>query len=737
MIIRLDKILWKFFTVIAALSLMVLVGCPTYVDVTPPDQVKEESLKDQGPPESKESAPQMELPSPPEGDSSGEAVPPAGDGGNEARGTGLSDRIGPYGISNPSAWSPNPRGTMLDSPADLPDQPREMPDQHAILWDNPEAATVERAASVDPSQVENENPLRRQSANQPSGSMNRLRDPQGKEFPEELGPVSAIPLPAPISAMPLPDKEVSHTTGSDGLVPEAMDATNTSDSTSGNESGTISIPQRVQSSRIAASSKTSSAVDQAKINEMIQRNGPIFVGWNKPKVAFLFTGELNGYIEPCGCAGLDNQKGGLSRRFSLIKQLRAEGWPVVLLDVGGQVKRFGPQAEIKFRHIIESFVTLGYHAVSLGPNDLRLEVLPLAAELENKNPFLSANVALGGFDSGFTRRFTVLEAGGYRIGVTAVLGDEHHKGLTNSIDVQAVHMVSAIEEIVPQMHSANCDICILLAHASPDQSTALAKRFPVFDFVVTAGGFDEPPTEMTHVEGTKTRLIEVGQKGMYVSVVGIFDDPQMPVRYNRVPLDARFPGTQEMLAMMVKYQKDLQTLGLDGLQVKPAPRGDGGRFAGTSTCVDCHMEAAEVFEQTTHAHAFDTLVNLDPPRTHDPECISCHVTGWNFQKYFPYTTGYLSQEKTPQMLHNGCENCHGPGLDHVTAENRANELSATVLERYRAALRLKIAENEGNKPGQKTDGAVVRMCIECHDQDNSPEFDFQEYWTDVEHQGKE
>src|SRR5262245_27409076 len=70
-------------------------------------------------------------------------------------------------------------------------------------------------------------------------------------------------------------------------------------------------------------------------------NGPIFVGWPKPDVALVFTGEQNGYLEPCGCAGLENQKGGLRRRFTFLKGLRAKGWPVVAMDLGGQEQRFG------------------------------------------------------------------------------------------------------------------------------------------------------------------------------------------------------------------------------------------------------------------------------------------------------------------------------------------------------------------------------------------------------------
>ncbi len=139
-----------------------------------------------------------------------------------------------------------------------------------------------------------------------------------------------------------------------------------------------------------------------------------------------------------------------------------------------------------------------------------------------------------------------------------------------------------------------------------------------------------------------------------------------------------------------------------------------------------------MFEETPHAHATETLVKLDPQRHFDPECLSCHVTGWDPQKYFPFDSGYLSLTRTPHLTENGCENCHGPGSAHVAAEN--SETDELILEKYRAQMRLKNEENEGNKSGQRF-GAVVQMCVECHDTDNSPEFDFQEYWPQVEHHG--
>ena len=176
----------------------------------------------------------------------------------------------------------------------------------------------------------------------------------------------------------------------------------------------------------------------------------------------------------------------------------------------------------------------------------------------------------------------------------------------------------------------------------------------------------------------------------------------------------------------------LAGLGLTGFA---NPEGD---YAGSAVCADCHSKAWEVYEKTPHYHATDTLVKLDPPRHFDPECLACHVTGWRVEDYSPYTSGYMGLEQTPDLVQNGCENCHGPSAAHVAAETGEVEMSDAEQETLRAALRLKVVANEGNKEGQEYQNAVVvKNCMRCHDTDNSPDFDFQAYWPKVKHVGKD
>ena len=502
-----------------------------------------------------------------------------------------------------------------------------------------------------------------------------------------------------------------------GCKPEDTSATTTSSSTADSAEGDSSY---------------GSSADEPF--DPVAVNGPIFEDWPQPKIAVVITGEQHGYIEPCGCAGLDNQKGGLKRRHTLLEQLREKGWPVVALDVGGLVRRFGLQEEIKYETSIRALETMGYSAVGLGPDDLRLPpeiVISTDANLEEESPlrFVSANVGLFGFDETLPPvSHRVVEVGGVRVGVTSILGAEYQERV-DSDEIELGDPAEYIEKVLPQLRD-EADLLVLLSHGTADESRALAERFADFDIVATAGGAEEPPRDAEAIGDGKTWLVEMGHKGMYAAVVGLFDDEDHWRRYQRVPLDSRFEDSADIQQMFIEYQRRLETEGFGGLGLTPGPhpRGQGaddaalGTFAGSSSCQECHPTAYGIWSKTGHAHATETLTKLDPPRQFDPECISCHATGWNPQEYVPYESGYVGMEETPEMVSNGCENCHGPGKAHVDAERTKDDLAA--MHKLRQSMQLTAATAE------------TMVCARCHDHDNSPEFDFARYWRKIEHRGK-
>ncbi len=524
---------------------------------------------------------------------------------------------------------------------------------------------------------------------------------------------------APAASAPLPS------TDDEGPAAPAVSATSTGD----------------PSGEAASAPPAAASADDGVAAETANQDPPpslpdrkMFDGWESPRLVLLVTGQQHGYIEPCGCTQLANQKGGLARRHTLAKQLAARGWPLVGLDAGNQVRRYGPQAEIKFHMTLDGLKTIGYEAIVLGTDDLRLSTnelvaasVPIAGE---STPFVCANAAV--LDWELMPASKVIERGGVKIGVTAVVGAEWKDDVERD-EVVLKDPVEGLEAVLPELAAAQCDVLVLLAHASVKEAKQLARRFPQFDVVVAAGAPSDgtdPLYQPTPVEGTDALFVQTGTKGMFAGAIGLFDDQEKPLRYQRIPLDASFEDSPEMLQLLKSYQNQLKTVGLAGLGLRPVPHPSGNKFVGSEKCGECHTEAFAVFENTPHATATDSLSNpverAEIQRHFDPECLSCHVTGWNPQRFFPYTSGYLDLEKSAALHGNGCENCHGPGSAHVAAEEGETSADEAILKRLREAMRLPLAKAE-------------KKCVECHDIDNSPDFyadgAYEHYLKEIEHKG--
>ncbi|MFM9059402.1 MAG: multiheme c-type cytochrome [Planctomycetaceae bacterium] len=468
-------------------------------------------------------------------------------------------------------------------------------------------------------------------------------------------------------------------------------------------------------------------VGDAVVETFRERNGGVFADWPDPRAVLVVTGELDGYIEPCGCTGKENQKGGLSRRQNFLRALEQAGWPAVPLDIGGQVKRFGRQTEAKFQSIVDGLRAMRYEAVGFGPGDLRLPAEELVAAVapigDRPTPYVSANVGLLGLDANITPRFRVVEAGGLKIGVTTVLGAKATADLKNT-DVEVVPAEKALTPVAAELAKAGCDHQVLLCFAQPDETQALAAKFPQFDVVATAGGADEPPLEPRKLPGGGL-LLELGHKGMFAVVVGFCGDGKQ-VRTQRLPLDARWGESADMITLLGTYQGKLESLGFQGLGLVPVRHPTGRRFAGSAACQECHAKAFEVWEGSGHAKALTTLEEAKPRRDFDPECLSCHVTGWAPQRFEPFEGGFVGAKETPHLAHQGCENCHGPAAAHTAVERGDVRASEAERDRLRQELVLTLATPEGRQK-------AVNNCLECHDLDNSPKFDFDEYWPGVAH----
>ncbi len=473
---------------------------------------------------------------------------------------------------------------------------------------------------------------------------------------------------------------------------------------------------------------------------------PLFEAWKNPAAVILCTGEMHGYIEPCGCS-LD-QLGGLARRADLIRQIEAKKWPVTAFDVGGLANNpTRQQGKSKFDMAAKCLIDMRYAGVAVGVEELQLSFDFLARPPEL--PFLSSNLVLFGdpkIDGG-PAPWRVVEVGGVKIGVTAVFGsslkDEVAPGAQGDApaDFKVLDMAPSLKKALAALKRAKPDLLLLLSHAKYDESVKLASQFPEFDILVTAGGVEDPDPK-PKILGNKTLLVAPGQKGKHVPVVGFFPADRQRLKFELVDLDERrFGDAPKIVEQMRFYQELLKERNLVAGEPaiddpRPTPTLDANPFVGVKVCGECHKSALEVWKSSKHAHATEALKTGHPGlkkpfinRMSDPECICCHVTGWDPKKVLRYNSGYKDEQQSAHLTGQQCENCHGPGGRHTELERlfAKDQKSTDDLKAWRKYLRL----------DQKK---AFDLCAKCHDPDNDPKFGtdtFDDYWNEIAHPGKD
>ncbi|MFO0892377.1 MAG: multiheme c-type cytochrome [Isosphaeraceae bacterium] len=456
------------------------------------------------------------------------------------------------------------------------------------------------------------------------------------------------------------------------------------------------------------------------------KSAKLLADWPKPQALLIITGQMDGYLEPCGCT--QGQQGGLIRRLDLVERLKTQNYDFGLIDLGSLIKdpaaaRGGfEQAKIKFGIALKAYSTLKYDAIGLSAEDLKVGIGEAFAQFLNglgdETKIVVANVQPG---AGFESRIQpsqVIQAGSAKIGVTSVIDPDALAQLSDPDKGDLLPTIKRPDEVLGQTLSeleGKSDHQVLMVQGPPDLAKRLATAYPGFEVVVATSQFADPmDREPLSLNGGKTLLVNVGRRGKYVGAVGFFPGDAEPVRFHLLALGTRYdgPGTAVKKVIEDEYRSMLKAAGV----VENFPKHDfaggasGATFVGAETCKRCHPNTFMKWSTTKHSQAFTALVNDPKPNAiHDAECITCHTTG------FEYTSGYRSEAATPQLKGNQCENCHGPGGKHVTdPDNLA----------FRAPMKISAEQADKN-----------RLCLRCHDEDNDPNFDFAKYWGQVVHKG--
>jgi 5'-nucleotidase len=248
---------------------------------------------------------------------------------------------------------------------------------------------------------------------------------------------------------------------------------------------------------------------------------------NTVNLTILHTNDMHSRIDPFPNDGRTNGGlGGMSRRATLINQIRQQVQNVLLLDSGDIFQGtpyfnfFGGELEYKL------MTQMRYDAATFGNHDFDNGLEGLQRQLPNAGfPFLSANYDFTGtiLKNQF-QPFKVFEKEGIKIGVfglgieLAGLVDKKNYGATVYLDPvqRAADMVKQLRE------KENCNLVICLSHLGYKYENAkiddrkLAQQVPSIDLIL--GGhthtFMEAPEKISLTNGHETLINQVGWAGI-------------------------------------------------------------------------------------------------------------------------------------------------------------------------------------------------------------------------------
>jgi Cytochrome c554 and c-prime len=452
------------------------------------------------------------------------------------------------------------------------------------------------------------------------------------------------------------------------------------------------------------------------------------------RLTIVLSADIRGTLAPCGCS--ENMRGGIARAARYLSDLALEKTDVVYLDGGDTLfasAALAPDAVLgaqrKATALADALKTMHLSLKSAGAFD------------NAAGPAFRNSLALPEFSADGLR---LLEVGGRRIGFVS--------GAT-------VNDLTARAQLARQQGAR---VVLGLLDASFETAMTIPDDGP-FNAVIATGAADESALEVNRISGTKTKRLalqsrlrslaridvtfgpslefewqvggaeqerevaaidvrlqvldaEVNAPGINPALKELKQQKVLELHARRqalvepakvasstatsasvrfVPLEASMPQSAEVKAIVAGYDAEVGRLNLQWAQKNGRdcePTGNDGRgLVGSDRCQSCHPQAFDTWKKTKHSSAFAQLETLG--KSLHLECVSCHVTGWQ------QPGGVCRIDKMEARKNVGCESCHGPGSAHVLSPKTDN-------------VKRQVAQ---------------AVCIQCHNAENSPHFDWQAY----------
>jgi hypothetical protein len=313
----------------------------------------------------------------------------------------------------------------------------------------------------------------------------------------------------------------------------------------------------------------------------------------------------------------------------------------MLVDTGLFVESDRDQDLIKFDIIVEALNLLDYHAVNLTEDDF--ETACNRGSLAHPgirfiSPYGAGDEAAVGIQNSYLLN-------GENVSISVVTFD---------IDRSSLELIR--ESFIPPQQGEKT-VNILIVNRCDENTISSIAEMDIVDCIVCPSEAEEPMI----IDGPYRRplVFSVGRYGRYITEIKIEKArvrDRLKFQFQKIPVKEELKKSPFLVELYEGYKQIVRDSNL--LEKHPRyPLPEGLEFVGSESCRSCHQSEYDKWHETKHAQAYATLEKHG--YQYDPECVVCHVVGLD------YESGFVSERRTPELKNVDCENCHGPGSEHV------------------------------------------------------------------------
>ena len=398
----------------------------------------------------------------------------------------------------------------------------------------------------------------------------------------------------------------------------------------------------------------------------------------------VYSANLNGELEPCGCAEESNL-GGIRRQASKVAEWRKVQPDLFLISSGGLLVSELPSDRIKSEFILKGFAALKYDAIGVQWRDLAYGSKMLLTE---PLPWVSTNAG----DGNFAKEQRVRH-GNVELVFFSWLDPRESPKMVAPPGTDTAALAGALAQ------AKRAGALTLLFTTLPLNEARVLVPLADLDLLILRA-----PDETFGVPqriGT-TLVLQPGTRGMRLGRVDLVIDGKNRIRdfkYEAVKLPADVPDAPALDDWYEQYTAKLKEDYLRRVEVRKALNTGTPDYVGADACKTCHVAEHEKWNSTKHSHAWEALEGVN--KIFDPNCVGCHSVGYE------KSGGYIDPSITSHLVNVQCENCHGAARAHVGSG--------------------------GSKPVANKTWQPQQMCAQCHVGSHSPAFKFENYWPKISH----